>query len=164
MSHPGGRDQREQGVDHPQSGAQDRHEADLARQTVTDRFGHGRADGVFGDREIARGFVADEQRDLVDELAEILGARLLGAEHVDLVQDQRMVHHMKFGVRHFLSGMMRSMSTPVAADSRMAERGGFEPPEGCPSSVFKTDALNRSTISPRMRPASVHGRRTRKVK
>ena len=30
----------------------------------------------------------------------------------------------------------------------MAERGGFEPPEGCPSSVFKTDALNRSTISP----------------
>ena len=31
---------------------------------------------------------------------------------------------------------------------KMAERGGFEPPEGCPSSVFKTDALNRSTISP----------------
>ena len=31
---------------------------------------------------------------------------------------------------------------------RLAERGGFEPPEGCPSSVFKTDALNRSTISP----------------
>ena len=30
----------------------------------------------------------------------------------------------------------------------MAERGGFEPPEGYPSSVFKTDALNRSTISP----------------
>ena len=30
----------------------------------------------------------------------------------------------------------------------MAERGGFEPPEGCPSSVFKTDALNHSTISP----------------
>ena len=31
---------------------------------------------------------------------------------------------------------------------KMAERGGFEPPEGCPSSVFKTDALNHSTISP----------------
>ena len=31
----------------------------------------------------------------------------------------------------------------------MAERGGFEPPEGYPSSVFKTDALNHSTISPR---------------
>ena len=33
----------------------------------------------------------------------------------------------------------------------MAERGGFEPPEGYPSSVFKTDALNHSTISPYMR-------------
>ena len=31
---------------------------------------------------------------------------------------------------------------------KMAERGGFEPPEGYPSSVFKTDALNHSTISP----------------
>ena len=100
MAHSGGRDQREQGVDHPQSGAEDRHEADLARQTVSDRLGHGRADGVFGDREIARGFVADEQGDLVDELAEILGARLLGAKHGYLVQDQRMVHHMKFGVRY----------------------------------------------------------------
>ena len=37
------------------------------------------------------------------------------------------------------------------SERKMAERGGFEPPESCPSSVFKTDALNRSTISPRAR-------------
>ena len=48
---------------------------------------------------------------------------------------------------------------------KMAERGGFEPPEGCPSSVFKTDALNRSTISPRgMRPVAIQTETLRKVK
>ena len=31
---------------------------------------------------------------------------------------------------------------------KMAEREGFEPPEAFTSSVFKTDALNHSTISP----------------
>ena len=30
----------------------------------------------------------------------------------------------------------------------MAERGGFEPPEAYTSAVFKTAALNHSTISP----------------
>ncbi len=30
----------------------------------------------------------------------------------------------------------------------MAEREGFEPPEGCPSTVFKTAAFDRSAISP----------------
>ena len=43
---------------------------------------------------------------------------------------------------------------------KMAERGGFEPPEGYPSSVFKTDALNRSTISPRAAPGWMTRRRT----
>lgn len=32
----------------------------------------------------------------------------------------------------------------------MAEREGFEPPEACTSAVFKTAALNHSTISPVM--------------
>ncbi len=31
----------------------------------------------------------------------------------------------------------------------MAEGVGFEPTEGCPSAVFKTAALNHSTILPR---------------
>ena len=32
--------------------------------------------------------------------------------------------------------------------SMVAEREGFEPPEPCDSTVFKTAALNRSAISP----------------
>ena len=32
----------------------------------------------------------------------------------------------------------------------MAEKEGFEPSESCPSAVFKTAALNHSTISPRV--------------
>ncbi len=32
--------------------------------------------------------------------------------------------------------------------SEMAEREGFEPPEGCPSTVFKTAAFDRSATSP----------------
>ena len=31
----------------------------------------------------------------------------------------------------------------------MAEREGFEPPVGCPTTVFKTAALSHSAISPR---------------
>ena len=46
----------------------------------------------------------------------------------------------------------------------MAERGGFEPPEGYPSSVFKTDALNRSTISPYMGHPFLTERPGKKIK
>ena len=35
----------------------------------------------------------------------------------------------------------------------MAERAGFEPAEACTSAVFKTDALNHSTISPHQKSA-----------
>ncbi len=31
----------------------------------------------------------------------------------------------------------------------MAEREGFEPPDSCPSTVFKTAAFDRSAISPK---------------
>ena len=31
----------------------------------------------------------------------------------------------------------------------MAEREGFEPPVSCPTTVFKTAALNHSAISPK---------------
>ena len=49
-------------------------------------------------------------------------------------------------VRRWLPSARR---TPGAAPGvRGAERGGFEPPEGCPSTVFKTDAIVRSAISP----------------
>ena len=32
----------------------------------------------------------------------------------------------------------------------MAEREGFEPPDGCPSTVFKTAAFDHSATSPRL--------------
>ena len=41
----------------------------------------------------------------------------------------------------------------------MAEREGFEPPEAFTSSVFKTDALNHSTISPQDKKTCVLGHR-----
>ena len=55
---------------------------------------------------------------------------------------------MKCGCRR-VKEALRLRFFPVRA-KKMAERGGFEPPEGYPSSVFKTDALNRSTISPQI--------------
>jgi hypothetical protein len=36
----------------------------------------------------------------------------------------------------------------------MAGREGFEPPVGCPTLVFKTRAINRSTICPLIRSIS----------
>ena len=33
---------------------------------------------------------------------------------------------------------------------KMAEREGFEPPVGCPTTVFKTAALSHSAISPKL--------------
>ena len=38
---------------------------------------------------------------------------------------------------------------PAFLQKKMAEGVGFEPTEGCPSAVFKTAALNHSTILPR---------------
>ena len=36
----------------------------------------------------------------------------------------------------------------IGYSSDLAERQGFEPWEGCPSTVFKTAAIDRSAISP----------------
>ena len=41
------------------------------------------------------------------------------------------------------------LSTAWKRAKKMAEKEGFEPSESCPSAVFKTAALNHSTISPR---------------
>ena len=42
----------------------------------------------------------------------------------------------------------RSLCFPRSFLSQMAEREGFEPPEDCSSTVFKTAALSRSATSP----------------
>jgi hypothetical protein len=36
----------------------------------------------------------------------------------------------------------------VSNNQKMAEREGFEPPEACTSTVFKTAAFDHSAISP----------------
>ena len=40
------------------------------------------------------------------------------------------------------------LSTAWKKGKKMAEKEGFEPSESCPSAVFKTAALNHSTILP----------------
>jgi hypothetical protein len=42
-------------------------------------------------------------------------------------------------------------SRPHGRLSRLAEREGFEPPEACASTVFKTAAIDHSAISPRQK-------------
>ena len=56
-------------------------------------------------------------------------------------------------IAHFLNSKRTSASfhahlSTLCISMAMAERGGFEPPEACASAVFKTAALNHSTISP----------------
>ncbi len=46
--------------------------------------------------------------------------------------------------------MQLSYTEQFAIGKKLAEREGFEPPEACTSAVFKTAALNHSTISPVM--------------
>ena len=42
----------------------------------------------------------------------------------------------------------RGGAQKCSAAACLAEREGFEPPDGCPSTVFKTAAIDRSAISP----------------
>ena len=43
-----------------------------------------------------------------------------------------------------------------------AEREGFEPPEACASTVFKTAAFDRSAISPAQKYSPVAGEKNRR--
>ena len=49
-----------------------------------------------------------------------------------------MIHH----------DVHRLRSPSLALRDIMAEREGFEPPDGCPSTVFKTAAFDHSATSP----------------
>ena len=55
---------------------------------------------------------------------------------------------------HFNQASLRRLASNPGFSSllnKVAEREGFEPPEACTSPVFKTGALNHSTISPYIR-------------
>jgi hypothetical protein len=45
----------------------------------------------------------------------------------------------------------------------VAERQGFEPWEGCPSTVFKTAAIDRSAISPSQILSKFDGKRNENI-
>ncbi len=48
----------------------------------------------------------------------------------------------------YITNRIGALADMLQLDTKLAEREGFEPPEGCPSTVFKTAALNRSATSP----------------
>ena len=52
------------------------------------------------------------------------------------------------GFKSRLHPILKQRVVYAALCYKMAEREGFEPPDGCPSTVFKTAALNHSATSP----------------
>src|SRR5205823_2742286 len=86
------RDQGENGVEHPDAGAQDRTDGDLlAGDPSRGRALHGRLDLDLLVREILRRLVGQKERELVDELPELLGRRRDVAQEAELVLDERVV-------------------------------------------------------------------------
>ena len=74
VAHAGGGDQVEHAIDHAEAGAQDGHDRDLLAGDLPARGGlqgRGHFDVLQG--KVTRGLVALEQRQLADELAELLG-------------------------------------------------------------------------------------------
>ena len=90
-SHARARDERQHAVEHPHSRAQDRADRDLLPRDPLRRHGLERRFDLraFGGHVLRR-LVREEERDLVRELAEVDGRRLLVAQVAELVLDQRM--------------------------------------------------------------------------
>jgi hypothetical protein len=90
---PRARDEREHSVEHPEAGAQDRADGDLL---PCDPLHLGalerRLDLVGLGREVLRRLVGEQQRQLVGELAEVDGRRVLVAQVRELVLDERVRH------------------------------------------------------------------------
>ena len=87
-----GGDEREDAVDHSETGAQDRDDGDLlAGETTTGAFLEWRLDVDVLKREVAHGLVALEDGQLGHELAEVLGGRVLVAQDGELVLDEGVV-------------------------------------------------------------------------
>jgi hypothetical protein len=90
----GSRDEREDAVQHPDAGPEDRADRHLLARDAR----HGRPlewglDLDLLDGEILRHLVREQERYLVDELAEHLGRRLQVPEQPELVLNERVVDH-----------------------------------------------------------------------
>ena len=90
---PRARDEREHAVEHPEAGAQHRADRDLLARDPTHLHSlERRLDLVRLGREVLGRLVGEQQRQLVRELAEVDGRRVLVAEVRELVLHERVRH------------------------------------------------------------------------
>ena len=126
------RDQRERALEHPDAGAEDRADGDLlpGDPLRLHRLERGLDLDGLG-REVLRRLVGEEQRDLVDELAEVDGRRVLVAQVGELVLDERVVTTVSRGLTSCLVG--RPAAEARVERPLLAERRGSAPPaRRCP--------------------------------
>ena len=87
-----GGNQRESALHHAETGSHDRYESDLS---AADDLGVGKREGSFDlnflQRKVAGSLVAHEHRDLLNQLAELLGTGVLVPQQGYLVLNQRVV-------------------------------------------------------------------------
>ena len=93
-------------VQHTHACAQDGHQSQLAAsQNLGLCHGDGRLDLDLFQRQVTGGFVAQQGRDLANEVTELLGAGLLVAKQADLVLQQGMLNdHRGHNKRSFFIG------------------------------------------------------------
>jgi Protein of unknown function (DUF3293) len=109
MAHRRVREEPAQAIGHPQAGAQDRYQSDTFAEACALTFRQGRAHRADLGREVGCGLDAKQQRELFDQLAEVIRGSILGPQPSQFVQDRRMVRHE--GLRH---GVRIAMEQPEA--------------------------------------------------
>ena len=102
MSHAGRRHEVEDAIDHAKSCTQDRDDGDLfAGDALADRLLERGLDLDILEREVAHGLIALEDGKLGHELAELLRARVLVAQDVELVLHERVVDDLEAWIVDF---------------------------------------------------------------
>ena len=113
--------EREQTLDHAKARPQDRDDGELV---LCEDLALGRLDGgldrLWARLEIARHLVAHEHRNLVQELAELRGLRVLVAHDGELVGDQRVVENVHFTHGYLLSRLQTIGAIIVVRQERDA--------------------------------------------
>ena len=90
MPDPRGGQQFQDGVEHPEAGAKDRHHDHVSSEPAPDRVAHGRGHGHRCGREVAQGLGRQEDADPRRHPAELLGAGVAVAQHQQRVLDERV--------------------------------------------------------------------------
>ena len=98
VAHAGGRDEVEDSVHHAEAGTEDGDDGDLlAGKVLAGALFERRLDLHGLELEVAGGLVALEQRELANEVAELLCAGLLVSQDRELVLHERVVDHREAG-------------------------------------------------------------------